>query len=237
MLTLDSLMIRVAALRSKSLKLLRHKSVAQLSYTNRLKEIALEAHCLDVALAAWSQSIPEAWKFSTLSSTEGFGQTTSGILRYGSHSYTTYGHAAIWNRYRGTHIVVNSIRMRFLSLLAQCTFQEASVNLTIDTCQKNINSLATDLCRSVPFFFSSCNSPQDGRRSGTNKVDKDTSCIDREVVPKVASFLVWPIAVAVCTDAVPTALKEWLRCKLKTIASVVGNAVLQSVAETGEFEF
>jgi hypothetical protein len=69
------------------------------------------------------------------------------------------------------------------------------------------------------------------------RIGDNVTCTEREIVPKMATILGWPLTVAVSTEAVPKAQKQWLQRRLKTIASVIGAAVLHSVAEKGEFKF
>jgi hypothetical protein len=141
-LKLDELMIRVAALRFKSLEVFRQKNLARLSRTNK-PDVVEEACGLDVALASWPQDMPQGWYFSIHCLVEGSESTNSDLL-YNCfvHYYTTHGHAAVWIRYLAIRLIVSSILIRLLSALPQ----EPSIKEKIKTCQENINSLANDTC-------------------------------------------------------------------------------------------
>lgn len=238
MLELDSLLIRVAILRTRALELLHDKKLTLESRTNKLKTVAVETRDLDLAFAAWPQGVSEDWKFSIHPSIECSEPTKSELFYEGSvHKYTTRGHAAIWNRYRAVRLILNTMHMRVLSALVQCTSPEPSINAQLEMCQENIGLLATDLCFSVPVFFNVYNMIQDEAGSEPAWIGNNINCPENEIMLKMAAILAWPLTVAVSTEAVPKAQKVWLQHRLKTVASVIGAGVLHSVAENEEFEF
>ncbi|KAE9375375.1 hypothetical protein N431DRAFT_333214 [Stipitochalara longipes BDJ] len=229
-LKLDVLLIRVAALRSKSLNLFRQKNLGRLLQADRTDVVA-EAQNLDVALASWPQDLPEDWRFST-HCIEEYSDTRNPAHLYSDsvHSYTTHGHAAVWMRFMAVRLIVSSILIKLLSALLPKT----SINEQIGTLHQNLNLLATDMCCSVPFFFTSIATNHNLQSESFKTSDKTASL---EILPKIATILSWPLSVAVSTTAVPTKQKEWLKTKLKLVASVQGDAVVQSIAETEEFKF
>jgi hypothetical protein len=229
-LELDSLLIRAAALQSKSTTLLGDENLVLPSDVTELKIVAIEAQELDVGFQNWPSSLPEDWLF-TLHTSKG-SDSTSGLLYEGSvHRYKAYGHAAVWNRYRAVRIIVNDIHLQLLSRLPQ----NPSLITQVETCQKNVGSLATDLCYSVPVFFSSNPASHDSV-SKSAKSNRNILDTQQTITPMMATVIAWPVTVAISTEAVPNAQKQWLQSKLKTIAGVVGASVLHSIADTGEFE-
>jgi hypothetical protein len=235
-LEVDLLMVRVANLRAKSLAL--GKNVTVPCREQQWKDVATEAQELDAALVAWSRAVPEGWKFSTHPSPINLDSPGSNLLYNGPvHIYTTHGHATIWNRYRAIRLIVNSIRNRALSNLLQFPWQCSLIIAQLDLCQRNINSVTNDLCGSVPFFFNSPDSTGEGTGSRSIRVGNFVISSDREILPKMAILLAWPLAVAVSTDGVPEPQRQWLRRRLKIVANSVGDAILESVAEQAEFRF
>lgn len=233
-LELDALMVRVAALRSKTLKIFRQKNPARILQLNK-PDISLEARDLDLALAAWPQDTPEEWRFSIHNLEEGSEQTKSSLLFNDSvRCYTTHGHAAVWMRYLAVRLIVNSILMRLLSALPQGPHQGPSIIERLKACQQDTGSLATDMCHSVPFFFDSSVIQHDVETATFTINDNITSPL---MAPRIATLLSWPLSVAVSTEAVPVTQKEWLRIKLKVAAGVQGDAVVHSIAEMDEFKF
>ncbi|KAI1455593.1 hypothetical protein F4805DRAFT_468625 [Annulohypoxylon moriforme] len=229
-LSLDLIIVRVASLRSRSLHIFLPKSERFSSQLSPV-DIASEARDLDIALESWSRNILDDWKFSTQPNTS-VDDTFDGL----AHTYTSHGHATIWNRYRAIHIIINSIRKRALWIASQCSSQSIST-MEQEMCLEKISLLSTDLCRSVPFFVASQpvthNSPPDGVTS----VNETAVQAHYEILPKFATFLAWPLTLAVSTDAVPEPQKQWLKIKLKSIAKSLGDSILETVADQNEFKF
>ncbi|KAI1408379.1 hypothetical protein F5Y13DRAFT_111593 [Hypoxylon sp. FL1857] len=233
MLDLDSIMIRVASLRQRSLPLFLPKS-ARFSSQLHPGHIAAEGQDLDTALESWARNVPDDWKFSAQSGST-VDITFDGLI----HIYPSHGHGAIWNRYRAVHIIVNSIRKRALSIMAQCSAQTVSANAEQEICQEKIASLATDLCRGIPFFIASRNDIQESTASPMRaiKIGNNVIHTNYEILPKLATLLAWPLTLAVSTEPVPEPQKQYLKIKLKSVANALGDSILESVAGEGEFKF
>ncbi|OTA89168.1 hypothetical protein M434DRAFT_112924 [Hypoxylon sp. CO27-5] len=232
MLELDSIMIHVASLRQRSLYLFLPKS-ARFSSQPLPGQIAAEAQDLDAALESWARDLPEDWRFSTR-----LDSTANSPFDELIHTYPSHGHGAIWNRYRAVHIIVNSIRRRALSVMAQCSSQVISTQAEQDICQEKIASLATDLCRSIPFFIASHIIAQDSPSPKRMiKIGSNVIHTNYEILPKLATLLAWPLALAVSTEAVPEPQKQYLKIKLKSVANTLGDSALESVADQAEFKF
>lgn len=93
--------------------------------------------------------------------------------------------------------------------------------------------LTADLCAGVLFFFNSL----DPTGLRTLQLGKFTITTDDEILPKVAGLLAWPLTVAVSCEYIPESQRQWLKGKLKIVAKSLGDAVLESVVEQGEFRF
>ncbi|KAI1104373.1 hypothetical protein F4804DRAFT_192916 [Jackrogersella minutella] len=230
-LDLDSIMVRVAALRSKSLHMFLPKS-ARFSSQPPPTDIASEARDIDIALESWSSTIPDGWKFSTKSDSR-TDATFDGL----AHIYASHGHAAIWNRYRAIHIIINSLRKRALCIASRCSSEMISTEAEQEACQKRIDSLATDLCRGIPFFVDSRPTANDLPYTKANAVEDNTTQVYYEILPKLAALLAWPLALTVSTEAVPEPQREWLKVKMKSVANSLGDSILETVADQGEFKF
>ncbi|KAI1204418.1 uncharacterized protein F4807DRAFT_465652 [Annulohypoxylon truncatum] len=230
-LGLDSLMVRVASLRARSLHIFLPKSERFSSQLSPI-DIASEARDLDMSLESWSRNVPEDWRFSTQPDLS-IDSMFDGLV----HTYTSHGHATIWNRYRALHIIVNSIRKRALFVASQCSSQTISTNMEQEMCLEKISLLSADLCRAIPFFIV----PQPLRHNspfeGPSRVNENAANAHYEILPKLATLLAWPLTLAVSTDAVPEPQKQWLKTKLKSIAKSLGDSILETVAEQSEFRF
>lgn len=245
-LLLDFLMVQVAAVRAKSLVLLsetiREDPFAVNSKSQSWKELAIEAQELDTALAIWSQGLPVDWAFSSHSSaTKPTSSLSHADIAFDGtvHVYTTHAHATAWNRYRAVRLIVNSICIRALAnqldeaLHPSQLSQYALITTQQKVCQDNIDSLTNDICGSIPFFFN-YSVASDSRCVA---VAKSASGAEIEIRTTMAGLLAWPLTVAVSTSCVPQMQRQWLRAKLGVAAVALGDAVLESVAEKGEFKF
>ena len=231
-------MIRVASLRSKSLKVFSDKDPDLLSQFHIFKDLVLEAQELDAAFAAWSQSIPEQRNFTIPLYTNESGPDNPGArFETSADSYKRHSYAAIWIHYRAARLIVNSIRMRLLFILAQHGSQGGDISREQVTCQEVINTLATDLCCSISFFLNAHNTTQYDSMSKRLRFGDNHPLAEHEITSKMAVVLSVPLTVAVSTQAVPMAQKRQLQRMLKTVASVMGAEILHSVAENGEFRF
>ncbi|KAI2467975.1 hypothetical protein F4781DRAFT_432816 [Annulohypoxylon bovei var. microspora] len=230
-LGLDSILVRVASLRARSLHMFLPKSERFSSQLSPV-DIASEARDLDIVLESWSRNIPEDWQFFTQPdpSTDA---TFDGMV----HVYASHGLATIWNRYRAIHIIIISIRKRALSVASQCSSQTISTNMEQEMCHEKIVLLSTDLCRGIPFFIRSQPVTHDSPSEGPSRINDNYISAHYEILPKLATLLAWPLALAVSTDAVPEPQKQWLRIKLKSIAKSLGDSILATVADQSEFKF
>ncbi|KAI0376875.1 hypothetical protein F5Y04DRAFT_195147 [Hypomontagnella monticulosa] len=224
-LDLDSIIVRVANLRARSLCLFLPKS-GRFSDQPHPGDLAIEARNLDLALEFWSRNIPDDWKFSTQPDSTPYA-TFDGLV----YVHATYDQGAIWNQYRALRIIVNSIRKRALAVMAQCAAQAVFVNAERGVCLEMIASIATELCRSMPFFSPNHTAP------GLASTITETRESNYEIPPKLAPLLAWPLVLAISTDDVPEPQKQWLKNKLKSIANILGNSFLTTVIEQGGFKF
>jgi hypothetical protein len=234
-LEFDSLMVRVAALRARSLALFSGKDAETCSDMHGSQAFAAETQNLDTALASWSQSLPEDWMFAiqTLPPNPDESDFTYNNI---AHNYATHGHAAIWNRYRAIRLIVDSIRIRSLTHLIQTMeyqSQRSFVAIQQESIRTSMEAITNDLCGGVPFFFNSLDPT--GLRS--IKMGKYTITTDDEILPKMAGLLAWPLTVAISCEYIPEPQRQWLKGKLKLVAKSCGDAVLESVVEQGEFRF
>jgi hypothetical protein len=230
-LKLDTLMIQAAALRSKVSTILSSQNTDLVYHVIRLRQVAAEGQALLVAIAAWTQDIPVEWRYSIRPTSDSEPLRDNAQYNGSTHSYTTLGHAGIWNRYRAVRILVNSIQLKILSALTGSSYQELSADSQLYACQESIQFLAIDLCRGVQVFFSACKTVSDESGADISTIDAKLGKIEQEISPKMAVVLTWPLIVAIGTKALPEAQENWLKCRLKTIASTIGADVLHSIAQ------
>jgi hypothetical protein len=199
--------------------------------------MAMDAQRLDLALDMWHQTLPEDWRFSAQFDSPIPCSKATPLDDCFIHIYPTHSHAAIWTRYRAARLIVNGIRLRSLSFY-HCQAQRALIDSHRKECQDNIARLAGELYRGILPFFDRKRQiwPQSGRETEVRRVDNET-CPEREILPKIATFLAWPLTVAVSAEGVPSPQRERLVYSLSLTAKSLGDAVLESMSEQGVFKF
>lgn len=219
---LDDLCARLTILRSKCLQLLHQCDNPVISQLHRL---VIEAEELDFAFEFWEYILPDEWRFS-LNSPQDVGSSRSHLLEGFAHIYLTLDHATVWNRYRACRLIVLSTYLRLLLTLAKIPPQNRDLNTQIQKCRSTIDCLATDLCYSVDFFFSSATAMSIGK--SWHRADSD---LDSELSPMAATLLAWPLTIAISIEFVPRKQKGWLRKKLEDISVALGTNLLKFTAK------
>lgn len=231
-LVIDSLMVQVAALRAKTVRLLSNRPFA-ISFDERHSlEIAFEAEELDSRLALWETSLSSDWQFNISTP-----DNQQSVYPYCTHVYTSHGHASVWNRYRALRLIVNSIRIRCLSNVLQHHSSTSAFAAQQEMCYISIKAITDDLCASLRYFFNSSSNDKDGSGLGVIKVGKFIIRSNLDILPKLAWLLAWPLAVAVNVEGLDEHQKTYLIQQTRAVARSLGDAVLESVAERSEFRF
>lgn len=231
-LTIDSMMVQVAALRAKTVRLLSNRPL-EISFDERHSlEITFEAEELDARLASWETMLSEDWRFSR-------SVADDQQLRYPSctHTYTSHGHASVWNRYRALRLIVNSIRIRCLSNVLQHHSSTSAFAAQQEMCYTSTKTIADDLCASLRYFFNSPSDDKDRSGLGVMKIGKFIIKSELDILPKLAWLLAWPLAVALNVEGLDEPQRMYLTQQLRAVARSLGDAVLESVAERSEFRF
>jgi len=234
-LSIDAFMVRCANIRSRALDFFSPTSHVPMAMDN-LINVATEARALDIDLTKWSWKVPEEWRYTTVDDpANSTGKPSDSSFNGRVHEYEDYSHASVWIRYRALRLITNSIMLR--TLTTAHTLEPSLTHLfsKADLLRKIMDSLSTELCASVPYFFTSSRPT-----SNTNVLatPKDHAIYTQvSILPKVAGLLAWPLTVAVSAEFVPEVQREWLKGRLKSVAEAIGDTVLDSVVENGEFRF
>jgi len=216
---------RTAALRARALAFFSNTSVALPTSTPDLEYLAHTGKELEDDLVHWADSMSGEWQPSGASDIDDVNDKTYDRL---FNSYTSHGHASLWIRYRALRLIINSIFIKFIAVRIQNSTDHEHLRWKQDRMRGNLASTSSKLCGDVAFFFP--RSPQDNRNS-TDMIG------DHVILPRLATLLAWPLAVAVSTENVPEPQRQWLQQKLRLVASSLGDAVLGRVADRGAFIF
>ncbi|KAF2670193.1 hypothetical protein BT63DRAFT_454375 [Microthyrium microscopicum] len=213
-LGLDALMVSTATLQSKASRLLKETNVIA---TKALHDLIKETRKLDSAFENWSLSVPVQWGFTTLTLKNLSDPRSRLLYEETFHNYQSSGHATLWNRYRATRVAVNHIWQQALGHLPS----RSMTDYGSDICQKNLDSLATDLCHSIPFFFNSFQI-EDIKVSEPSASVNFVDCEPYEITPMMSTVITWPLAVVIKAAGISKAHRIFLEDKLKIIAEVIG---------------
>lgn len=251
-LEFDRFVVQTIQLR-KRVDMLCRRSTASTSldksFATMLEICNQEAIDTDLSLQEWPTRFPSEWgeiNHHHLDSDTSAKDicppslsSSSGIL----YSYPTTAHAAVWNKYYTTRMLVNSTRLTILDLITGLSSsQSPSPILTPTTtlapslksdlegcyqqqqleCLSCLITMSTSFANSLPFClqkFCVTETPTGPNNGITLKPDA-------EVQPYNASLLVWPLTVAAAVKHVDGRQKTWFKFQLARVGRVVGLGVL-----------
>lgn len=233
---LTSLMISFAALRAEIQK-------GELSDGT----VVRRATALDDKLLELSETMPRDWKYKTL-----FNYSKSERI-YGSfiHKYRDHHVAQTWNVLRISRIILNEIILEHIH--TEDDSSKAATNLdcpALPGCRSSaiatINSLAAEICASVPQFVETLHAHLQAAFSGlptvrTEFANSDQHLSDRfnlgqdhldlAILLMQCYTLLFPLYMAARSRYTPNALKSWVMHELHFMASEFGIRNAHTVAQ------
>ncbi|KAI9154868.1 hypothetical protein HJFPF1_07427 [Paramyrothecium foliicola] len=178
-------------------------------------------HCatrIDEELLDWADTVDANWLYTVAVNID---QTSnSNYTPHELHRYPSFYIARVWNCYRVSRLIVQSILLRANSWL--CASRkldkgyhdlEASNWLSI--------KLVNDICASVPFLLGHNLSKiklTSTRNGGTRGMRSEHEIKRKEQAATGRFSLIWPLRVACGSSSVPKAQKDWIRLQLKLLA-------------------
>lgn len=218
-LSLDRLMIRVANLRHKALQLRWSAKGNSYHQSLAVEHLHTEAQELDLELSLWPSTVTKDYGFHVRTSSVSDNKRNAPFYGNEAYIYTSFSHAAIWNRYRAVRIIVNNILVQTITTIHRNSSVQQHTVEELQTPLAAIRDLATDLRQSIPYYFN----------FQPLSVDK--------IIPKVVTTLAWPLTVAISIKTVPDDAIQCLRSTLRSVALALGDGVLESIAQGEDFEF
>lgn len=226
-LQIDSLLVRVAAFRARALAFFSNTSVALPTSTPDLEYLAHTGKELEDDLVHWAETMSGEWQ-EQASGESDIDESNNETYDHLFKSYTSHGHASLWIRQRALRLIVNSIFIKFIAVRMQNGTDHEHLRWKQNRMRGNLASTSSSLCGDVAFFFS---------RSSQEEQNSTDIHDEHAILPRLATLLAWPLAVAVSTENVPEPQRQWLQQKLRLVASSLGDAVLGRVADRGAFIF
>ena len=126
-----------------------------------ISHILSKAQTLDTHLSTWTDKVPENWiPIPATHIPESV--RAAGLFQNHCDCYTDVCVASVWNLYRDTRIAVLNIVLSCLRLLPNDNINtscERTIEDSVQTTLTAINTLAADICGTIPYFLGSQTSP------------------------------------------------------------------------------
>ena len=231
-LDLDRCMVITAKLRHQASNLFAGSTFLsrshELDQKSRCQALWTEAHALDAALLMWEKTIPVGDRFSTfIIPNSERAENCNRIYNATVHIYPTVGHAGMWNRYRAFRLAVNDTMLKALSMLA--SYSDSEVKLLTEAVKSRTECLADDLCASVPYML--------GLLEGYRMTGLDVAIATKDLAPSklavtasTASFLCWPLTMAIMLSGLSVQHQRYLRDRLLDVSEIVDDGLLERIA-------
>lgn len=189
-------------------------------------ELIRTAEDLDGELAAWASNVPVGWSFSVatnLNSMSSPEPSTSCYIPIEIHGYQDFYVARVWNLYRVSRLIVQSILLRAASWTCSPT-KIGGQHLETARIEKLNGVLVNDICASVPFLLGYDLSQLKRHTINTNSQD-DKSIWPQSSFSKIGNSnytgrfsLIWPLFLSCSVPSIPEAQRWWMREQLQWIA-------------------
>ncbi|KAH6970230.1 hypothetical protein DER45DRAFT_551639 [Fusarium avenaceum] len=178
-----------------------------------IEELSQNADALSVKLSTWASTIPPSWHYVTaLKINDGASSEYSPCI---IHKYRHHYIGRVWNFYRVSQLILQSIRLRAAALLPDTTRH-------IEIGQE-ISALVDEICATVPYLLGAdldkMNLNFTGKSTRQDPSRRFSSGAKSIGVAEVKGFsLIWPLYVASSAPQIPQAQREWMRKQLHLLA-------------------
>lgn len=225
----DSIVARIADIRhrlSMFLKEIPGLGYRSNNFAERVESLNEEARDIDEALQGWISSFPSTWhpKSHILSDINAW--PTHDFDNPIVYSYSSTASLLVWTQYYSMRLFMNSTRLRILRL-SNVGSKEFSQKQRAQ-CLSNITAAANDLASSLPFCLGEVRVASD-RISVTVETNV-------EIMPYVATRVIWPLMIASSLADVDMKQRQWFRSELARLGKIVGFGVIEHADTDGWFE-
>ena len=219
--------MRIPELQSLTNSLLSQPSCAV--DVSRAFDLIRAAIDLDSELAHWARKVPIEWSYTTALRMKYFYNprlSSSTFVPNQAHRYPDLYTARVWNLYRVSRLIIQSILFR----VSSCVDLHLKDHYR-DRTDKINRSMVEDMCASVPFLLGYDFSELKRSTSSFHGQNlwPQTSVSKATSSAHTGKFsLIWPLYIACSVSSVPEAQRRWMRAQLRWIAET-GEAQAQFV--------
>lgn len=196
-----------------------------------------EANRLDCEMQLWVQSVSREWWYQThVIDDKWLRQKLYGGL-YGDSliTYSSLGHAVVWNRYRTVRIMLKGVTLRLLRLLE--TYHGHDVRQSIQIATSGMQALISDICASVPYSISkletSCHFEEGDTMSFQNVPLEPLEMAAKRVKTCMMGYMVFPfhsILDALQDACISDREKDWIKERISRVGRLGNDAIIEKLA-------
>ncbi|KAM5357465.1 hypothetical protein ACJZ2D_016231 [Fusarium nematophilum] len=173
---------------------------------------------LDRELSHWASNMPTTWSYSAAMNVRD--PASSRFTPRQVHRYSSFYTARVWNIYRVSRLIVQSILLRATSRLP--TSVETRPNdFNKIRIEESSMELVNDICASVPFLLGHdlARMKLPAMSGGRKQESRSWPRAEENSATGTGRFsLIWPLYVACGAPSVPEAQREWMRMQLRFLA-------------------
>jgi hypothetical protein len=187
-------------------------SQAQEPSEHEIAALASRARTLEQQISEWRNTLPLIWLYSTAANvTESSGGSGAEFVLEKIHRYHDFYTARVWNFYRVSRLIVQSVLIRALSSSSDPT--DPNKHGEIEKIEEQSADLIDQICASVPFLLGLDLAKMQLPAPGHVSAQKN------ENAAHSGRFsLIWPLHVASSCPSIPEAQRSWMRGHLKAMA-------------------
>lgn len=240
-LELDRFVVQIIRIQSEAEGLSTDHAFAmvhgELLSSSALESLLEDANRLDDDMQCWTKSLPREWWYQThVVDDKWLRKKLYGGL-YGDSliTYSSLGHAVVWNRYRTMRIILKGVIIRLLRLLE--TYHGQDVQQSIRVAASGTQSIITDICAGVPYSISklqaSCSFEEGDTMSFQNVPLEPLEHAAKRVKTCMMGYMVFPLHAII--EAFPESgvtdwQKEWIKDRICRVGRLGNDAILEKMA-------
>lgn len=179
---------------------------------------------LDQELAEWAREVPSGWSYSVAINLNSTTSPEPSIPNYAPneiHTYSDFYVARVWNLYRISRLILQSILTRASSWPCSPNDKTPPGNAHFEKLSKE---LVNDICASVPFLLGYELSSLRRTIGNTNSQDDQSIWPQNSVSYGDTSkhtgrfSLIWPLYISCSVPSIAESQQQWMRAQLRWIA-------------------
>lgn len=221
-----SILMSVAHFRAQAAEYRPTSQSSSITEAESLKELAMMALDLDGTIATWIHTLP---RDRILDPPIDNAQKSMLLVAYDSKSKLECEHIAlahILSIARAMRILLNSFQLDYLSCEQDTYSTTPRSSATIKACRETIDTTYEEFCADVQPFLDFRLPVRPG--FDTAQPEKHLIMSEARIVPKVAAFLAWPLAIISTTKFLDDSQRLRTEGYLRMVANAVHDGALKN---------